>query len=85
MTHTDRLFSQCGLPMVTPPDGKTMLSVQVISGGQEVTLPSGVKYTDLKLGGGTPVQKGYLVILNFKCGSLFHCLFVKHVNNALLL
>lgn len=41
--------------------------MQVISGGKEVTLPSGVKYTDLKVGGGTPVQKGYLVILNFRC------------------
>lgn len=40
--------------------------MQVVSGGKEVTLPSGVAYTDLKIGGGSPVQKGYLVILDFK-------------------
>lgn len=40
--------------------------MQVVSQGQQVTLPSGVKYTDLKIGGGTPVQKGYLVVLNFR-------------------
>lgn len=44
--------------------------LQVITGGQEVILPSGVKYTDLKVGGGTPVQKGYLVILDFRYTSL---------------
>ena len=40
--------------------------MQVVSGGKEVTLPSGVAYTDVKIGGGSPVQKGYLVILDFK-------------------
>lgn len=41
-------------------------STQVVSGGKEVTLPSGVTYTDLKIGGGSPVQKGYLMVLDFK-------------------
>ena len=40
--------------------------MQVVSGAQEVTLPSGVRYTDLKIGGGSPVQKGYLMVLDFK-------------------
>ncbi|KAL3141017.1 hypothetical protein ABBQ32_005532 [Trebouxia sp. C0010 RCD-2024] len=41
-------------------------STQVVLGAKEVTLPSGVKYTDLKIGGGSPVQKGYLMVLDFK-------------------
>ena len=40
--------------------------IQVVSGGKEVTLPSGVTYKDVKIGGGSPVQKGYLMILDFK-------------------
>lgn len=40
--------------------------MQVVSGAKEVTLPSGVTYTDVKIGGGSPVQKGYLMILDFK-------------------
>ena len=40
--------------------------VQVVSGSKEITLPSGVTYTDVKIGGGSPVQKGYLMILDFK-------------------
>ena len=40
--------------------------IQVVSGGKQVTLPSGVTYTDVKIGGGSPVQKGYLMILDFK-------------------
>ncbi|KAL3153078.1 hypothetical protein ABBQ38_012098 [Trebouxia sp. C0009 RCD-2024] len=41
-------------------------STQVVSEAEEVTLPSGVKYTDLKIGGGSPVQKGYLMVVDFK-------------------
>ena len=40
--------------------------LQVVSGGKEVTLPSGTKYKDIKIGGGSPVQKGYLMVLDFK-------------------
>lgn len=40
--------------------------MQVVSEAEEVTLPSGVKYTDLKIGGGSPVQKGYLMVVDFK-------------------
>lgn len=43
--------------------------MQVVSGAKEVTLPSGVTYTDVKIGGGSPVQKGYLMILDFKYAS----------------
>ena len=39
---------------------------QVVSGSKELTLPSGVSYKDVKIGGGSPVQKGYLMILDFK-------------------
>ncbi|DBB17772.1 hypothetical protein WJX82_010927 [Trebouxia sp. C0006] len=41
-------------------------STQVVSGGQEVVLPSGVKYKDVKIGGGSKPQKGYLMIVDFR-------------------
>lgn len=31
----------------------------------EVELPSGVRYTDLRLGGGQSAVPGYLIILDF--------------------
>ena len=43
--------------------------VQVVSGGQEVTLPSGVKYKDVKIGGGSNTQKGYLMVVDYRCYS----------------
>jgi hypothetical protein len=30
-------------------------------------LPSGVSYQDLRIGGGSTPQQGYLVVLNFRC------------------
>lgn len=33
--------------------------------GAEITLPSGVRYTDLHVGGGAPPQKGYLAVVNY--------------------
>lgn len=32
-----------------------------------VTLPSGVTYKDLRIGGGGKPQKGYLIVLNYRC------------------
>eukprot|EP00891_Asterochloris_glomerata_P000357 jgi/Astpho2/357/e_gw1.00010.102.1_t len=45
-----------------------------VTDGKEVTLPSGVRFTDEKIGGGAPTQLGYLVILDYKAyanGELF--------------
>ncbi len=42
------------------------MCLQVVSGGQEVVLPSGVKYKDVKIGGGSKPQKGYLMIVDFR-------------------
>ena len=41
-------------------------SVQDVQDAKEVKLPSGVRFTDLKIGGGTPVQKGFLVVLDYR-------------------
>ena len=40
--------------------------LQEVTDGKEVTLPSGVRFTDIKIGGGAPTQPGYLVILDYK-------------------
>ena len=40
--------------------------LQEVTNGKEVTLPSGVHYTDIMIGGGAPTQLGYLVILDYK-------------------
>lgn len=37
-----------------------------ISDGKEVLTPEGLRYTDLRIGGGSRPQKGYLVILDYK-------------------
>ncbi|KAK9831804.1 hypothetical protein WJX74_009971 [Apatococcus lobatus] len=39
---------------------------QDVQDAPEVTLPSGVRYKDLRIGGGTPVQKGFLVVLDYQ-------------------
>lgn len=41
-------------------------STQVVSESKEVTLPSGVKYKDLKVGGGSNTQKGYLMVVDYR-------------------
>lgn len=41
-------------------------STQVVSDSQEVVLSSGVKYKDVKIGGGSKPQKGYLMIVDFR-------------------
>jgi hypothetical protein len=33
---------------------------------KEITTPEGIRYTDLRIGGGAPPQKGYLIILDYK-------------------
>ena len=55
---------------------------QDVEDAQEVTLPSGVRYTDLRIGGGQRAARGLLVILDLKlyandelvqvCGPLSH-------------
>ncbi len=40
--------------------------IQDVKNAPEVKLPSGVVYQDLKTGGGQPIQKGFLVILDYK-------------------
>ena len=45
-----------------------------ISDAKEVATPSGLRYTDLKLGGGSPPIPGYIVVLDYKAyanGELF--------------
>lgn len=45
-----------------------------VAAGVEVTTPEGVRYTDLRVGGGQSPPKGYLVILAYKAyanGELF--------------
>jgi hypothetical protein len=37
-----------------------------VAGGKEITTPEGIRYTDLRIGGGAPPQKGYLIILDYK-------------------
>lgn len=41
------------------------MSAQNVQNTVEVVLPSGVRYTDLRLGGGGSAVPGYLVILDF--------------------
>lgn len=45
--------------------------LQVISGGQEVVLPSGVKYKDIKIGGGSKPTKGYLMVVDFRFVAIY--------------
>ena len=33
--------------------------------------PSGLRYTDFRLGGGAPVQRNYLLVLHFTCADPF--------------
>ena len=40
--------------------------LQEVTDGTEVALPSGVRFTDNKIGGGAPTQLGYLVVLDYK-------------------
>ena len=57
------------------------MSMQVVSESKEVTLPSGVKYKDLKIGGGSNTQKGYLMVVDYK--SVFQscrCIFVQSIS-----
>jgi hypothetical protein len=37
-----------------------------VENAQEVTLPSGVTYTDLRIGGGQMASRGLLIILDLK-------------------
>jgi hypothetical protein len=37
-----------------------------VTEGKEITTPEGIRYTDLRIGGGAPPQKGYLIILDYK-------------------
>ncbi|KAK9813233.1 hypothetical protein WJX72_011154 [[Myrmecia] bisecta] len=37
-----------------------------VANAKEVTTASGLRYTDLKIGGGAPMQRGFLVVLDFK-------------------
>ncbi len=37
-----------------------------VTEAKEVTTPEGIKYVDLRVGGGQPPQKGYLVVLAYK-------------------
>ena len=39
---------------------------QDVADAQEVTLPSGVRYTDLRIGGGQQAARGLLVIMDLK-------------------
>jgi len=39
---------------------------QDVEDAQEVTLPSGVRYTDLRTGGGQQAARGLLVIMDLK-------------------
>ena len=43
-----------------------MTMLQDVEGAQEVTLPSGVRYTDLRIGGGQLAARGLLVILDLR-------------------
>ena len=36
-----------------------------VEGASEVVLPSGVRYTDLRVGGGQTPPKGYLVVVDY--------------------
>lgn len=45
-----------------------------VAAPKEITTPEGIRYTDLKVGGGAPPQKGYLMVLDFQAyadGQLF--------------
>ena len=37
-----------------------------VSALKEITTPEGLRYTDLRIGGGAPPQKWYLIILDYK-------------------
>lgn len=37
-----------------------------VADAREVVTPQGLRYTDLKLGGGAPPQPGYIVVLDYK-------------------
>lgn len=41
---------------------------QEVKDAKEVALPSGVRYTDLVIGGGQRASPGLLMVLNLKCG-----------------
>ena len=40
--------------------------LQDVAERREVQTPSGLRYTDFRIGGGAPVQKNYLIVLHFK-------------------
>lgn len=41
--------------------------LQEVTDAKEVTLPSGVRYTDLVIGGGQRASPGLLMVLDLKC------------------
>lgn len=71
-THMFLGFNSCCEPQSQETRGTRLVSdsmpacLQEVTDGKEVTLPSGVRFTDEKIGGGAPTQLGYLVILDYK-------------------
>ena len=68
MTSATVLSVSHQVALTAYPNGKALQAVfmQVVSESKEVTLPSGVKYKDLKIGGGSNTQKGYLMVVDYK-------------------
>ena len=42
---------------------------KAVAEAQEVVTPEGLRYRDLRLGGGPQPQKGLLIVLDYKVGS----------------
>lgn len=59
-------------------------SVVTLDAAPLVMLPSGVTYKDLRIGGGGKPQKGYLIVLNYRCADppSTSCRFVSLCNTS---
>ena len=44
----------------------SLYMIQDVVDGKEIQTSSGLRYTDVKIGGGSPVQRGFLVVLDYK-------------------
>ena len=57
-------------------------AVRDVQDSTTVTLPSGVTYKDVRIGGGQSPQRGYLVVLDFRF--VFHAQGVMNVSLCFL-
>lgn len=56
----------CRTPGSAEHCARTARAAQAVENGEEVVLPSGVRYTDLVRGGGQRGAPGQLMVLNLK-------------------